>query len=195
MKVIEIGGKQYRVELAETEQEKEEGLQGVKDLPEDQGMLFVYNKPQTVGFWMQDTLIPLDIVFIDEDQDVISVYQGQPNDESIVEEDDVKYVLEVNQNSGIEEGDTLEFMESEEKEDSDNKQPPMQVLASDGSVQMELEGGERIFSRKSTKILIRKAKKAEASKSDKDYKALGRYIFNELDRQDQRKPEYVSKKD
>jgi len=53
----------------------------------------------------------------------------------------------------------------------------MQVIASDGSVQMELQGGERIFSRRSTKILIKKAKKAEASKLDKDYKALGRYIF------------------
>ena len=195
MKIIEIGGKQYKVELAETEAEKEEGLQGIKDLPDDQGMLFVYDKPQTVGFWMKDTLIPLDIVFIDEDQEVISIYQGKPEDETIVEEDNVKYVLEVNQNSGIEEGDELEFEDSEEENTSNSKQPPMQVIAPDGSVQMELQGGERIFSRRSTKILIKKAKKAEASKLDKDYKALGRYIFQELDRQDGRKPEYVQSKD
>lgn len=195
MEIIEIGGKQYKVELAETEAEKEEGLQGIKKLPNDQGMLFVYNKPQTVGFWMKDTLIPLDIIFIDEDQEVISIYQGKPEDETIVEEDNVKYVLEVNQNSGIEEGDELEFEDSEEDDESDSKQPPMQVIASDGSVQMELQGGERIFSRRSTKILIKKAKKAEASKLDKDYKALGRYIFQELDRQDNRKPEYVQSKD
>ena len=158
-------------------------------------MLFVYNKPQTVGFWMKGTLIPLDIIFIDEDQEVISIYQGNPEDKTIVEEDNVKYVLEVNQNSGIEEGDELEFEDSEEDDESDSKQPPMQVIASDGSVQMELQGGERIFSRRSTKILIKKAKKAEASKLDKDYKALGRYIFQELDRQDGRKPEYVQSKD
>jgi hypothetical protein len=47
---------------------------------------------------------------------------------------------------------------------------------------MELQGGERIFSRKSTKVLIRKAKKAERTKLDKDYKSLGLYIFKELDR-------------
>lgn len=195
MEIIEIGGKQYKVELAETETEKEEGLQGIKDLPDDQGMLFVYDKPQTVGFWMKDTLIPLDIIFIDEDQEVISIYQGKPEDKTIVEEDDVKYVLEVNQNSGIEEGDELEFEDSEEEDKSNSKQPPMQVIAPDGSVQMELQGGERIFSRRSTKILIKKAKKAEVSKLDKDYKALGRYIFQELDRQDGRKPEYVQSKD
>ena len=195
MEIIEIGGKQYKVELAETEAEKEEGLQGIKDLPDDQGMLFVYNEPQTVGFWMKDTLIPLDIIFIDEDQEVISIYQGKPEDKTIVEEDNVKYVLEVNQNSGIEEGDELEFEDSEEEDESNSKQPPMQVIAPDGSVQMELQGGERIFSRRSTKILIKKAKKAEASKLDKDYKALGRYIFQELDRQDDRKPEYVQSKD
>ena len=195
MEIIEIGGKQYKVELAETEAEKEEGLQGIKKLPNDQGMLFVYDKPQTVGFWMKDTLIPLDIIFIDEDQEVISIYQGKPEDKTIVEEDNVKYVLEVNQNSGIEEGDELEFEDSEKEDKSDSKQPPMQVIASDGSVQMELQGGERIFSRRSTKILIRKAKKAEVSKLDKDYKALGRYIFQELDRQDDRKPEYVQSKD
>lgn len=195
MEIIEIGGKQYKVELAETETEKEEGLQGIKNLPDDQGMLFVYDKPQTVGFWMKDTLIPLDIIFIDEDQEVISIYQGKPEDKTIVEEDNVKYVLEVNQNSGIEEGDELEFEDSEEENKSNSKQPPMQVIAPDGSVQMELQGGERIFSRRSTKILIRKAKKAEASKLDKDYKALGRYIFQELDRQDGRKPEYVQSKD
>lgn len=195
MEIIEIGGKQYKVELAETEVEKEEGLQGIKNLPDDQGMLFVYDKPQTVGFWMKDTLIPLDIIFIDEDQEVISIYQGKPEDKTIVEEDNVKYVLEVNQNSGIEEGDELEFEDSEEEDKSNSKQPPMQVIAPDGSVQMELQGGERIFSRRSTKILIKKAKKAEVSKLDKDYKALGRYIFQELDRQDNRKPEYVQSKD
>jgi hypothetical protein len=42
---------------------------------------------------------------------------------------------------------------------------------------MELEGGERIVSRRETKVLINKAYRARESKNDKDYKALGRYIF------------------
>lgn len=185
-KNIKIGGKSYKVKLAETEKEKEKGLMGVKELPKDEGMLFIYDEPQTVGFWMRNTLIPLDIIFINEDQEVISVYKAQPQDESVAEEDNVQYVLEVNQGSGIKEGDDLEF---------DDGNPPMLVIGSDGKPQMEIKGGERIFSRHSTKILIKKAKRADKSKLDKDYKDLGRYAFKELDRQDNREPEYVQKKD
>ena len=67
---IEIGDKKYNVEVAQTDEEKTKGLQGKKELAEDEGMLFIYDEPQTVGFWMQDTDIPLDIVFIDEDFEV-----------------------------------------------------------------------------------------------------------------------------
>jgi hypothetical protein len=45
---------------------------------------------------------------------------------------------------------------------------------------MELEGGERIFSRKNTKVLIKYAKKAYKTKEDKDYKALGKRLFKFL---------------
>jgi len=58
----------------------------------------------------------------------------------------------------------------------------MLVIGSDGKPQMQIVGGERIFSRRSTKVLIKKAKKADKSKEDKDYKALGKYAFKELDR-------------
>ena len=187
-KNIEIGNKKYKVRLAETEEEKEKGLMYVKNLPKDEGMLFIYDEPQTVGFWMKNTHIPLDIIFIDEDYEVISVYEAQPEDETIVEEDDVQFVLEVNQNSGIKQGDELDF-------DEEGGKSPMLVIGSDGKPQMQIVGGERIFSRRSTKILIKKAKKADKSKEDKDYKALGRYAFKELDRQDNREPEYVQKKD
>jgi len=56
---------------------------------------------------------------------------------------------------------------------------------------MLLKGGERIVSRRETLILIKKALKANESKEDKDYKALGKYIFKVLKGQDSRKPEYV----
>lgn len=137
---------------------------------------------------MKDTDIPLDIIFIDEDLEVISIYQGNPNDDTIAEEDNVLLVLEVNQGSGISEGDELDI-------EDDDEVPTMKVIAPDGSTQMELEGGERIFSRKNTKTLIRMAKRASKSKSDKDYKALGKKMFEYLKQQDQREPEYVEKKD
>lgn len=176
---IEIGDKEYEVKVAQTEDEKMKGLQGVTELPENEGMLFIYDEPQTVGFWMKDTEIPLDIIFINEDQEVISVYEGAPNDDTIAEEDNVKYVLEVNQGSGIGEGDDFDMDDT------------MKVIGPDGQPQMELEGGERIFSRKNTKTLVRMAKRAYKSKAEKDYKALGKKAFKYLDTQDSNKPEYV----
>lgn len=188
MITVEISNKVYKVREAHTEEEKEKGLQGIKELPEDEGMLFYFNPPQEVAMWMKDTLIPLDIIFIDEDMEVMSVAKGEPNNEELIIEEDVAYVLEVNQNSGIEEGDELDI---EEEKDEDDKPPVMKVLAPDGSTQMDLWGGERIFSRKNTVILIRKAKKANLSKDDKDFKALGRYMFKCIKGQDERPPEYV----
>lgn len=185
---IEIGDKEYNVKVARTEEEREKGLQNVKELPEDEGMLFIFDNPQTVGFWMKDTLIPLDIIFINEDMEVISIYKGESRNEDIAEEDDVKYVLEVNQNSGIKEGDELDIEDDEDI-------PTMKVIGSNGETQMELEGGERIFSRKNTRTLIRMAKKADATKSDSDYKRLGKKMFSYIKQQDNRDPEYVVKKD
>jgi len=51
--------------------------------------------------WMRDTLIPLDIIFINEDQEVIAVEQGQPEDDTLLSQEDTMYVVEVNVNSGV----------------------------------------------------------------------------------------------
>lgn len=184
---IILGNKPFKVKEAITEEEKQKGLMGVDSLPEDEGMLFVWEQPQRVEMWMHNTKIPLDIIFINEDQEVVSVKLGKPNDDTLLGEDGIMYVVELNINSGIKVGDTLEF--------EDDEGPIMKVLAPDGSTQMELWGGERIVSRRETKILIKKAIKAYTSKDDKDYKTLGRYMFKVLRKQDNRKPEYVTKKD
>lgn len=188
--IVKINDKEYRVKIAYTDEEKSRGLQGINSLPEDEGMLFVYDEPQTVGFWMDDTNIPLDIVFIDDDEEVLSVYSGEPNDRTIAEEDNVKYVLEVNQGSGIKEGDEIDI----EEEEGDSETSKMLVIGPDGGVQMELEGGERIVSRRETKILVKKAKKAYNSELNSDYKSLGKYMFKVLNKQDKREPEYVEQK-
>lgn len=184
---IKIHNKEYKVKEATSSEEKAKGLQGIDKLPEDEGMLFYFDPPQDVQFWMKDVNIPLDIVFIDDDEEVIKVQEGIPNDETFIEAPDVAYVLEVNANSGIQVGDELELDDEEE-----DKGPVMKVLAQDGSDQYALWGGERIFSRKNTKILIKKAKKANSTQDIKDYKALGKYIFKCIKIQDTRDPEYVS---
>ena len=186
---ISVEDKEYTVEIAKTEEERAKGLQNRKSLGDSEGMLFVFDKPQTVGFWMDKTEIPLDIIFIDEDEEVISVYKGKPFSKEIAEEDNVKYVLEVNQGSGIKEDDELEFEEDSE----DSEKITMKVIAPDGSTQMELEGGERIFSRKNTRTLIKMAKRADETKSDTDYKRLGNKMFKYIKQQNNRKPDYVTK--
>lgn len=188
MTTIEINNKQYNVKVADTNEKRIKGLQGVKELPKNEGMLFIFDKPQTVDFWMKDTLIPLDIIFINEDCEVLSIYEGKPETEDMAEEDDVKYVLELNQKSGIKEGDEVDI-------DNEEKLPVMKVLDSKGNTQMELEGGERIFSRKNTRTLIRMAKRAKLNKADASYKALGKKMFSYIKQQDNRTPEYVTKKE
>ena len=182
MTTIHIGDKEYNVKEAHTEEEKRKGLQEVTELPKNEGMLFFFDEPQEVSIWMQNTLIPLDIIFINEDNEVIKVVQGIPNNETPIVVQDTLYVLEVNVNSGIKEGDELEI---------EDDGPIMKVLAQDGTSQMSLFGGERIFSRKNTVVLIRKAKKADKTKSENDLRALGRYMFKCIKGQDERPAEYV----
>jgi hypothetical protein len=65
--VLESGGKNHvvQVELADTDQKRERGLMFRKELPDGQGMLFLFDEEREHTFWMKDTLIPLDIIFVD----------------------------------------------------------------------------------------------------------------------------------
>lgn len=184
---IEIGENKYIVQVAVTAEDRAKGLMDVDNLPDDEGMLFVFDKPQTVGFWMKDTKIPLDIIFIDKNNEVISTFEGEPETDYLIEEDNVNLVLEVNAGSGIMDGDKLERGIEEEG----SKDSKMKVLTPSGEVQMELEGGERIFSRKNTKTLIRMAKRADRDKTDAKYKALGKKAFEYIEKQDTNQPQYV----
>lgn len=193
-KNIIVGNKEYTVEIAITPEEQKQGLQGREFLAKDAGMLFVYEQPQSkVEYWMKNTKIPLDQIGIDEDGEVTVVYKAKPNDETLIPFTNVKYILEVNQDSGIKEGDQFDFDDS----DDPNKYV-MKVIASDGTTQMNLQGGERIFSRISTRQMISWAKKAEANKDNPELfnrycQRLGKRIFKEIKAQDTREPEYVSK--
>lgn len=194
---VKIAGKVFKVLAARTEEERELGLQNVEEMDSDEGCLFFHPEAEHVDYWMHNTIIPLDIIFIDSDKEVISVKKGVPESKELISEDNVKYVLELNENSSIEPGDVLEIDgEDDFCEEADwNLEPnKMYIIGSDGQPQAELVGGERIFSRKSTKVILRKAKKAYETKSDSDYKALGRYVFRELTAQDSRKPQYVEGK-
>lgn len=195
--IINISDKIYLVQLAETESERETGLSKTEKLDQDSGMLFVMPEGQDqVAFTMEDMSYDLDLIFINEDDEVYDVQYGKAGSKDPIistSKDIVKYVLEVNPNSGIKIGDELEFTECPDCEEvEDDEVDKMYVIGPDGQPQMELVGGERIISRKETKELIRKAKQAKKSKSDLDYKKLGRYMFRILDGQNSRPEEYVN---
>lgn len=186
--IVRIGKKTYNCLIAESDEEKEIGLSNTESMEDNEGMLFIYEEPQHLDFWMKDCDLTLSIIFIDENKTVISNQKGLPNTEDFISADNAKYVLEVNYTEEIQPGDKVIFNLGEELEMETDK---LYILAEDGSVQGSVDPGVRIFSRRSSSVMIKKAKKADESKSDVDYKDLGRYVFGELDRQTARPAEYV----
>lgn len=183
----------YKVQVAITEDELKTGLQNVDKLEVDEGMLFVFPEEKEVSFWMKDTKIPLIVAFINEDMEVVAVYDAVAGDETPMVEK-AKYVLEVSAGEDIEEGDDIEFDLDDDKYEFNS---PMYILDENGDVQAELEGDERVISRKETITLIRKAKLCKRwknrskTKYEKYCKELGRYIFRVFEKQDERPIETV----
>lgn len=144
---------------------------------------------------MKDCSLDLSIVFIGEDGYVISNKHGIPESEEYISEDNAQYVFECNVTSEIQHGDPTSL--AEEDDDFDNPElgiNKLYIYNSNGEVQGIIDSGARIFSRISTRKIIAKAKKAYTTQEDKDYKALGRYVFKEMKAQDSRPEEYVENK-
>lgn len=194
---VKINDKEYDLVVASTEEEKELGLQNVESMEDNEGMYFDYSDdPQTeLSFWMKDTIIPLDIIFVSDEDEVIDVKHGIPESEEyltcVSEKHPITAVIEVNVNSGIKKGMDVDFEDFDESEHPELEPNKMYVIGSDGLPQAELQGEERIFSRISTRKIIKAAKKAFFSRQDKDYKKLGKIVFDELSAQNERRPEYV----
>jgi uncharacterized membrane protein (UPF0127 family) len=89
---------QFRVEVVDDEAERSRGLMHRESLPRFAGMLFVYDSPQPVAFWMRNTLIPLDMLFFDGAGRLTRIKENAvPHDETpIVGGDAIRYVLEIN---------------------------------------------------------------------------------------------------
>ncbi|MDL2229305.1 DUF192 domain-containing protein [Treponema sp. OttesenSCG-928-L16] len=66
------------VELAETEQERAQGLMYREYLADGEGMLFIFDRDQILSFWMKDTLIPLSIAFISFDGRILEIHDMEP---------------------------------------------------------------------------------------------------------------------
>lgn len=88
----------FYVERAVTPEEQSRGLMFRKRLDQKKGMLFVFDREEIRSFWMRNTFIPLDMIFIDSSLTVVSVHRGaKPLDETVIESRfPARYVLEVN---------------------------------------------------------------------------------------------------
>ncbi len=103
------------VEVADSADEREVGLMNRESLPEDAGMIFLFDDDSSGGFWMKDTLIPLSIAFADADGVILNILDMEPceTDPCEIYDPGVTYrsALEVNQGAfsrwGVEEGDRL----------------------------------------------------------------------------------------
>jgi uncharacterized protein len=96
---LKILNASLRAEVADTSQASENGLMFRDSLPEDQGMLFVFEQPKTASFWMRNTKIPLSIAYADSTGKILEIESMKPLDETVVPSvsDQVAYALEVNQ--------------------------------------------------------------------------------------------------
>lgn len=109
------GVRAFKIEMATTDEQRERGLMFRESLASDHGMLFIFDTPQTVNFWMKNTLIPLDIVFIKGNGTISHIHRmAVPHDESLISSGEpVKMVLEIAggqaDKQGIGVGDTILF--------------------------------------------------------------------------------------
>jgi len=110
----------FDVELAIKTEEKKKGLMFKEHLDMDKGMLFVYEDEKERSFWMKNVLIPLDIIWINEKNEVVFISENaQPCEESFCQGinpgKNAKYVLEINaglsKNIGLMIGDKIDFIE------------------------------------------------------------------------------------
>ncbi len=111
-------GKFIKIEIARTEEERALGLMFRHSLPEDRGMLFIFEEEDFQSFWMKNCFFPLDLIFMDKNGKIVDTKENfEPCKEdpcpSYKSKEKAKYVLEVNSNfckkNNIKIGDSLKL--------------------------------------------------------------------------------------
>ena len=115
-KIVSVRDMKVKVDLALTLEEQGQGLSGRESLKEDEGMLFVFEKPGQYSFWMKDMNFPIDIIWIGENLKVVYIKENvlpESYPETYGPDRDAKYVLEVisgfSEKNNLKIGDRVEF--------------------------------------------------------------------------------------
>jgi len=112
------GDHKFFVEVADEHEERKTGLMNRVSLDDDKGMIFIYPQEQQVAFWMKNTLIPLDMVFMTSDFEVVDYFKDVPPCEEdpcphYIPSKHPKYIVELNAGKinemGLERGDIAEY--------------------------------------------------------------------------------------
>jgi uncharacterized membrane protein (UPF0127 family) len=117
---MKLGSKTYTLEVANTGESRMRGLMRRDSMPADHGMIFVFAQPDRLGFYMRNTRIALDIIYIDENGKIDSIKPMQPYDETSVSSDGpCKWAVELKQGqgaaAGIKPGDMVEIPQAAQK--------------------------------------------------------------------------------
>ena len=114
---VKIAGQIMKVDLALTPEIQAKGLSGRATLPEDQGMLFIFENPGRYPFWMKDMNFPIDMIWLDENLNVVYIKKNalpESYPECFGTDKNAKYVLEVisgfSEKNNLKEGDQAKFL-------------------------------------------------------------------------------------
>lgn len=117
---VYVGSAKFLVEVADTPETRIKGLMFRSRIPDDYGMLLVFDSENIQGIWMKNMLVSLDIIFLNKEKEIIEIFHNVPPCkadpcESYVCKIPAKYVLEIKANRckqlGVQPGDALFFVE------------------------------------------------------------------------------------
>jgi uncharacterized membrane protein (UPF0127 family) len=95
---LSAGMYQIEAQVAQTPEQRQIGLMFRKEMPQSEGMIFVFEQPATQCFWMRNTLLPLTAAFVADDGRIVNLADMQPmTEDSHCSKEPVRFVLEMNQ--------------------------------------------------------------------------------------------------
>jgi uncharacterized protein len=111
---MQIGDKTFTLEIADTEELRQRGLMYRDSMPADHGMIFVFEEEDHLSFYMRNTRIPLDIIYLDRSGKVVSIHPMKPHDlTSVRSGKPAQYAIELNRGAaadvGVKVGDVLKL--------------------------------------------------------------------------------------